>query len=220
MMEKMKDIRSVGKREKIPFKCTACGACCKNVRDSIMLEPLDAYRLIRHFREEKAPVSPEDILSEYADLKLLSRGYWVYVLKTINNSGICVFLKDDKCGLYVNRPRTCRIYPFTVETYENSPEFKWFLCTEQAHHFRGPQITPQEWQRCFLSKEEIDFLKEEAKVLPSLGRIIRQIPDSMIDRAEAFALSFTYLAYDFDKPFLPQYKENMALLMGYLKAMI
>ena len=32
----------IGKRQKIAFKCSACGACCKNVRDSIVLEPLDA----------------------------------------------------------------------------------------------------------------------------------------------------------------------------------
>ena len=37
----------IGKRQKIAFKCNSCGACCKNVRDSIVLEPLDAFRIIR-----------------------------------------------------------------------------------------------------------------------------------------------------------------------------
>ena len=37
----------VTNRQPIAFKCRACGVCCKNVRDSIVLEPLDAYRIVR-----------------------------------------------------------------------------------------------------------------------------------------------------------------------------
>ncbi len=220
MLEKLENIRPVGNRERIPFKCTSCGACCRDVRDSIMLEPFDTYRLIRHFkRGDSCSGSPEEILDGIAELKPLSRGYWVYVLKTVNDSGVCLFLKDNKCRVYASRPRTCRTYPFAVETYENSPELKWLLCTEKPHHFRGGLITPREWQRRSFSKEEVTFLLEEAKTLPEIGRLIAQIPDSLLDKAEAMALSFTYFAYDFNMPFLTQYRENMSMLKAYLKNM-
>ena len=35
------NIRKVAARERIPFSCTGCANCCKNVRDSILLNPLE-----------------------------------------------------------------------------------------------------------------------------------------------------------------------------------
>ena len=37
----------VTNRQPIAFECRACGACCKNIRDSVVLEPLDAFRIVR-----------------------------------------------------------------------------------------------------------------------------------------------------------------------------
>ena len=104
--------------------------------------------------------------------------------------------------------------------YENSPKLKWLLCTEKPHHFHGGLITPREWQRRSFSKEEVSFLLEEAKTLPEIGRLIAQIPNSLLDKAAVMALSFNYFAYDFDKPFLPQYRENMSMLKAYLKNIV
>lgn len=48
----------VTNRQPIAFKCRACGVCCKNVRDSIVLEPLDAYRIVRDKQKTAAPILP------------------------------------------------------------------------------------------------------------------------------------------------------------------
>ena len=42
-------------RQPVKFKCSACGACCKNVRDSILLEPLDAFRIVREYIKTDFP---------------------------------------------------------------------------------------------------------------------------------------------------------------------
>lgn len=105
----------IGKRQKIAFKCSACGACCKNVRDSIVLEPLDAFRIIRDRMKNGSKDSADDILWNIADLKELSRGFDVFVLRTVNDSGVCGMLKDNRCTIYSARPRTCRLYPFTAD---------------------------------------------------------------------------------------------------------
>ena len=79
----------VTNRQPIAFKCRACGVCCKNVRDSIVLEPLDAYRIVRDKQKNGCTDSADDILWNMAELKELSPGFHVFVLRTVNDSGMC-----------------------------------------------------------------------------------------------------------------------------------
>ena len=65
----------VTNRQPIAFKCRACGVCCKNVRDSIVLEPLDAYRIVRDKQKNGCTDSADDILWNMAELKELSPGF-------------------------------------------------------------------------------------------------------------------------------------------------
>jgi len=75
----------VTNRQPIAFKCRACGVCCKNVRDSIVLEPLDAYRIVRDKQKNGCTDSADDILWNMAELKELSPGFHVFVLRTVND---------------------------------------------------------------------------------------------------------------------------------------
>lgn len=206
----------VTNRQPIKFKCSACGACCKNVRDSIVLEPLDAFRIVREKLKNGCTASADDILWEMADLKELSRGFNVFVLKTVNDSGVCNLLKNNRCTMYSVRPRTCRLYPFTAEPNPVERRIKWYLCTEQAHHFGSGTVTAREWQRKNVSHEDEEYLYEECRVLPELGEILRMVPDSNLEKAEQLVVVYRYLAYDFSQPFLPQYKENMLFLKSML----
>lgn len=202
-------------RQQIKFKCSSCGACCKNVRDSIVLEPLDAFRIVWEYIKNGFTGTGDDILNQICDLKELSRGFDVFVLKTINDSGVCGMLKDNRCTIYPARPRTCRLYPFTVDPSADG-SMKWYLCTEQSHHFGKSSVTAREWQRRNLSGEDEEYLREECRVLPELGRLMRNISDTDLQEAEEQTLVFRYMAYDYSQPFLPQYKDNMLFLKAQL----
>ena len=206
----------VTNRQPIKFSCSGCAACCKNVRDSIALEPLDVYRIIQYKRKNGCTDPPDDILWEIADLKELSRGFDVFVLKTVNDSGVCGMLKDDRCTIYPTRPRTCRLYPFSAEPLFSERRIKWFLCTEQPHHFYGSAITAREWQKNNLSSEDEAYLFEECTVLPEIGKLLRKVPEKNLLQAEQHLVVYRYLAYDFEKPFLPQFKDNMLFLKSIL----
>ena len=64
-----KKIRSVSLNEQIPFHCRLCGGCCRHVKDSIMLEPMDVYCLARYLREQGKPVfgTETEKLHHFAD---------------------------------------------------------------------------------------------------------------------------------------------------------
>lgn len=202
-------------RQPIKFKCSACCACCKNVRDSIVLEPLDAFRIVREYIKNGFTGTGDDILDQICDLKELSRGFDVFVLKTINDSGVCSMLHDNRCSIYPARPRTCRLYPFTMDPSADG-SMKWYLCTEQSHHFGKGSVTAREWQRRNLSGDDEEYLREECRVLPELGRLMRNISDADLQEAEEQTLLFRYLAYDYSQPFLPQYKDNMLFIKARL----
>ena len=125
-------------------------------------------------------------------------------------------LKDDRCTIYSARPHTCRLYPFTTEPCPEEHRLKWYLCTEQAHHFGAGTVTAREWQRHNVSNEDEEYLYEECRVLPELGRIMRNLPDSSLQKAEQLTVAYRYLAYDYSQPFLPQFKDNMLFLKSLL----
>ena len=57
-------VRKVAHKDRIPFQCRCCGACCRGLEDQLMLEPLDAYRLGRHLRRRGEQVDIEDVYSQ------------------------------------------------------------------------------------------------------------------------------------------------------------
>ncbi len=213
---KFSNIQRVSTRQRIAFSCTRCGACCKNVRDSLFLTPLDAYRLIHFLQKGGVQKPPVEALESIAERKELIRGFHIYVLKTVNDSGVCTFLKDNRCAVYAARPFTCRMYPFSPD-FRADGSVDWELCLEQSHHFRGGHVTAREWQRRYLKEEDALFFIEEAKQMPLIGELLYEVPDARLHEAETWTLSFYYFAYDFSQPFLPQFQENMAFLAVKLR---
>ncbi len=157
------------------------------------------------------------ILWRIADLKELSKGFSVFVLKCVDDSGVCGMLENNRCSIYSARPRTCRQYPFAAEPCEQERRIKWYLCTEQSHHFSGGTVTARHWQRKNMPADEEEYLYAECKTLPELGRLLEKMPDNQLTKAEQLIVAFRYLAYDFSQPFLPQYKDNMMVLRAQLE---
>ena len=214
------DIRQVAMREQIKFHCVQCGGCCRNVRDSVMLAPYDAFRLTGHLRQAEAEITIEEVLTRYCEPKPLSRGYIIHVLKTVDNSGICCFLKNAKCSVYAARPRTCRLYPFSVGPGDTEHSLAWYLCTERKEHFSGGEVTAREWRRKALSRKEESAMLAEFDGMKRLGKLLRRIPDSALWQATKLSMLFSYLYYDLDAPFLQQYQRNINELERRLLALL
>lgn len=139
-----------------------------------------------------------------------------------NSSGVSkshteIMLRDDRCTIYSVRPHTCRLYPFTAEPCPEEHRIKWYLCTEQPHHFGLGSVTAREWQRKNMSDEDEAFWFDECRILPELGKLLRSVPENNFQRAEQLIVAYRYLAYDFDQPFLPQYRDNMLFLKAMLE---
>jgi len=101
----LENTKPVALNEKVPFHCKLCGGCCRYVADSIMLEPMDAYRLARHLRDQGEPVTGiEDVLAQYSHAAWLADSLPIFLLDTVGSLDVCVFLKAGRCSVYEAHP--------------------------------------------------------------------------------------------------------------------
>lgn len=96
----------------IQFGCNQCGECCRQMR--VPVNHLDIIR-IQAARPEQ---QPEEWLQVYPVDEKEQSAAWIcgqpsiLILKVNLTENACVFLDDNACGLYDDRPGVCRIWPF------------------------------------------------------------------------------------------------------------
>lgn len=102
------------KKNKILFGCNFCGDCCKG-----MDIPLTYFDINRILLLDNIP-NPDYFITLYPsdknnlDSLLLYGDYHNLYLSTSLSENNCIFLKDNKCTIYENRPLPCRTWPFTL----------------------------------------------------------------------------------------------------------
>ena len=118
---------SVHAKDCVDYQCRRCGQCCRHIRDAVMVESLDAYRLAKYLRSREPNIyTIDEVLSQYCEPTPLTNDCFpIFVLKTTGPDDSCIFLKDGLCSIYEARPRTCRLYPFSVGPGERGRDFEY-----------------------------------------------------------------------------------------------
>lgn len=205
---------------RIRFKCTGCGECCRHVKATVPVDTQDVFRLTRYLRETgEAICCMDQFLDQYADAALLNEcGFFVFFLKSVGEDDSCIFLKDNRCTVHAAKPRACRLYPYMVEPNE-SGACRYLYSREREHHFRGPVIETRSWMKKNLPKEDRAFLQEDYSRTGTIARLLRRIPEERKPEALFHFYRLRYSAYDLDKPFLIQFRENQEKLDTILSGM-
>ena len=198
------------------FDCSGCGDCCRNVRDSIMVESLDIYRLARFLGLEMS-----EVILRYTDTAFLAWGFPVFMLKTKEHQDACIFLKDSRCSVQQVKPRTCRLYPLGVGPDDKGTgEWLNFIVSKKQHHFKGRRRNVGDWVSENLTPDERAFVIADYNYAGELARLIKAVGKRHEDRIIELILFFKYTAFDMPEDFQPQYTRNMEQLKKQLKALI
>lgn len=207
--------------QKIPFSCKMCGNCCRNVKNSVLLESQDAFRLAKYFRSIGNPIQTiQEILVTYAVMvPLTAVGYPIFTLKTEGPEHACIFLQENRCSIQPAKTQTCRLYPFSAGPGENSHAFIYTRCLQNAHHYCGEKISVNDWVHENFSKEDREFTRAEFDYAPELGRLLHRLRG--LDECSVLepVIYYKYLNFDLDQPFLPQFHRNQMRLVKVLKDM-
>ena len=124
--------------DKIQFRChkgiSCFNACCKQA--DVTLTPYDIIRLERHLG-----LSSEEFLKRHTvPFKMDAQGVPGVRLKT-DESGACLFVREEGCSVYEARPTACRYYPAGLMAMrpkdEPTDKSRYFLIRED--HCKGHQ---------------------------------------------------------------------------------
>lgn len=216
--ETIPNTQPLGQKAQVTFHCQRCADCCRNVKETIMVEALDAYRIARFLRAQgHGDMDMAMFYDQYTDPSVLEPGYPIFLLKT-NDKLDCLFLQEGRCAIYTARPRTCRLYPFTVSPGTRGRDFGWELCLERPFHFHGGTVKAKDWFYENFRKEDRLFIKQEYDSLGAISKLLKAINNPSAWKQAIFHVThFRYFAYDLDTPFLPQYSRNTELLLTSLQ---
>ena len=201
-------------KEKIDFKCTCCGACCRQVEKSVPVESHDAFRIAKYLHGSGLIQNIVEFYSRYAEPVFLDAcGYTVYFLKSIGEEKACIFLKEGRCQIHKVKPRACRLYPFVVSPEDGT----YYLSREKAHHFTGGKVQVKRWMKKNCSKTDKLFTRSDYGAAPEIAKLLREIPEKDKDEALMAFMIYKYWEFDLDKPFLEQHETNQKVLMKELE---
>ena len=210
---------SVHAKDCVDYQCRRCGQCCRHIKDSLMVESLDAYRLANYLRGcEPNICTIDEVLSQYCEpMPLANDCFPIFVLKTTGTDDSCIFLKGGLCSIYDARPRTCRLYPFSVGPGERGRDFEYCLCLDRHRsHFTGSRVSVKDWLYQNFKREDKEYVKREYEIATELGKLMRAIDPAMRQGIVFKVLYYRYYNFDLDQPFQPQYEQNNRHLLADL----
>lgn len=215
----LKNIKPIAWNERVCFECSCCSKCCRHVKNSIPLESLDVFRLAQFLTPQRC-LSIDEILTRYAEILLIDEcGYFTYCLKTTGSDDSCIFLKENRCSIHTVKPRACRTYPFLAEPTA-SGGFNYHLSIEQPHHFHGHSHKVRNWMKQYFTKEDQEFVTLDFQTAPLIADLLRKIPPEKKETALFCFLTYKYLRFRLDQPFLEQFKRNLSYLLVTLRNLV
>lgn len=215
--EVIKNTKRVSPKDYVCFSCTGCGECCRQVKESVALEPLDVFRLTKYLRSSDPSIRCiEDVLDRYmVPIFLTDTGYMMFAMATEGEDHHCIFLRDSRCLIHEAKPRVCKLYPFVAGPADHGG-LEYLLSTEKAHHFKGQRIRVKAWMKKYLTDEEREFIEADAASVVPIASLLQEIPQNEQTIALLHFIRFKYSDFDLEQPFVPQYKRNMAKLEAVL----
>lgn len=92
----------------LKFKCTGCGKCCTGAGGYVFLSQQDLNHLSERFHMEEKQFLQK--YCRYVDGQ--------YALLDKPNTD-CIFLQDNRCSVYEDRPIQCRTFPWWIYNLRN-----------------------------------------------------------------------------------------------------
>ena len=182
--------------------CAGCSACCHGMGESIVLDPLDIYRLTTNLE-----MSFEALLTQYIELNVVD-GVILPNLKMAGPEEACGFLNEKgRCSIHSHRPGICRLFPLG-RFYEDG-DFKYFLQTNECKKENRTKVKVKKWIDTPNLKQYEEFVNDWHNFLLNIQEIASDCDETSAKQISMFILQNFYMKpYDRSKEFYPQYEER------------
>lgn len=133
--------------------CEGCSACCRGMGDSIVLDPLDVFRL-----SQGTSCTFQELLKGPLALGVVDG----IILPHLNMEGDeerCFFLNEEgRCSIHAHRPGICRMFPLG-RVWEGR-EFRYFLQVHECPKPGKTKVKVKNWMDTPNLKAYEHFVKE------------------------------------------------------------
>jgi len=123
--------------------CEGCSACCRNMGNTVVLDPYDIWRLEKGTGKTFAGMIGGEILLSVID---------GLVLPSLNmeRDGVCPFLNEaGRCRIHAYRPGICRLFP--LGRYYHDGGFSYVLMKDACKKEHRTKVKIEQW----LSEENL-----------------------------------------------------------------
>ena len=185
--------------------CQGCSACCQGMGSSILLDPLDVYRLSANLRQ-----TFEEMLAERIELNVVD-GIILPNLKMSGETGRCSFLNDSgRCTIHDFRPGICRIFP--LGRYYDGQGFQYFLQIHECKKENKTKVKVRKWIDTPDVKKNETFITDWHYFLTGLQELVKQDEGQELARKISLFVLKTFFMTPFKEgaDFYIQFSERLA----------
>lgn len=182
--------------------CVGCSACCSGMGTSIVLDPLDVYRLTSNLN-----YTFEGMLNEKLELNIVD-GLILPNLRMTGEKESCVFLNEEgRCSIHPFRPGICRLFPLG-RFYENGG-FKYFLQIHECPKENKIKVKIKKWLDMPELKKYEEFTVNWHYFLLDVQGKIADDPESMKEISMYVLNQFYVKAYQSTEDFYTEFTKRL-----------
>ncbi len=187
--------------------CAGCSSCCHGMGNSIILDPLDVYRIT-----QKTKKTFEELLSSHLELNVVD-GIILPNLKLTGVNEACTFLNSEgRCSIHDSRPGICRLFPLG-RYYENG-DYKYFLQTNECRKNNRTKVKIEKWVDTPRYTRYKKFILTWHYFLNGVEEQIKQSNNEDFSKQCCMLILqvFYIKPYDFSKDFYEQFEERLQVV--------
>lgn len=184
--------------------CAGCHACCEGMGESIVLDPMDMWRL-----RVATGKGFEELMQKEIELHVVE-GLILPNLAMTGDREQCAFLNQEgRCSIHAYRPGLCRVFPLG-RIYEEH-YIRYFLQPEGCRKVERTKVKVSKWIDTPQLKKYEDFLLTWHGLRRSVEeRISKETSERTVKTINMFLLNLFYVTpYDAEQDFYVQFAERM-----------
>lgn len=184
--------------------CKGCSSCCHGMCDTIMLDPLDVFRLSSNLGR-----SFEELISD-KKIELNDKDGIIRVnLCTGEGTNACVFLNGaGRCSIHGFRPGICRIFP--LGRYYQNGSFKYFLQTHECIYANRTPVRVGKYIDIPDPEQNSAFVISYHDLTMQLSELIGDLSMQQAKQLNMLLLNtFMVKPYDAKQNFYEQFKKRL-----------
>jgi len=195
--------------------CMGCSDCCKDMGQSIWLDPYDVYQLTTSLEK-----SLEQLLEKEIELHVEDGLILPNIRMVGEDTPKCSFLnKEGRCSVHSNRPGFCRLFPLG-RNYEGD-KLSYFLLEDACPVPNKSKMKVHKWLNIARIKEYEAFLVKWHTLTKGLRQFYLEYSEneSIIKALNMQFLQMFYLTAYEKEDFYSQFYQRMEKLNAYIESL-